>query len=133
MRTIRPFQSEMKPFSKPNVTPFYGILLVLILTFFHPYTFFYFPFFRPAINIMKPQHADLITLNPPYFSIGIDKNGNALVDGYNIGDLEKLPILIEEQSEEQKIIYTKIQLFIDRAVVFERVLEVFRILKKNKF
>jgi biopolymer transport protein ExbD len=79
---------------------------------------------------METQHADLIPLYPPYLGIGIDKNGFARIDGHVIDDYEKLPILIEENSEVLNIKYTKIQLFIDRDVVFGPVLEVFRVLKK---
>ena len=82
---------------------------------------------------MPVKHADLIPLNPPYFEIGIYKNGIVRTDFSVVNDYEKLPALIEESSEDQKIKYTKIQLFIDKDVVFGRVLEVFRVLKNAGF
>lgn len=132
MRRIKPFQPVLRPFTKPNVTPYCGISLVILLLLmtFGPDP----PSHYHGVTYDKEgiQHADLVTRYPPYYAIGIDKRGRVIAGGghWFVTDLEKLPMLIEESGDDLDIVYKKIQFFIEGSVKFGRVLEVFRVLKR---
>lgn len=129
MRRIKPFPPVLKPFTKPDVTPYCGILLMILLIFLgYPFGASFFSCL--PLDTGELHYPDLIPIYSPYIPMGIDENGSLLFNCSRIDDLEKLPLLIEAYSEEKKIYSNIIQLFIHKDVQFGRVLEVFRGLKK---
>jgi len=129
MKPYNATKNIRRMFHKPNIVPFANVLLIVL------FALYLVPSAiggsHHGVDIPDATNFDIEPLDGlPAIKIYI--NGAIALDGRLIEDLEKLPVLIEDemqkyQPEENKILFT-----IDRDVPFGKVQEVLRFVKKAK-
>ena len=131
MKKYDPTKSLKQIFHRPNVVPFYNIMLIFVIIFIA--MSIYWPIFthRNIMDIASAKNAHYEPSDSELPAILIDKNGKIRIGFSTINDISKLSDVIEDSIERHAPdIKDKILLKVDSRIKFGKVQEVLEAAKK---
>jgi len=134
MEKYDPTKSLKLMFHRPNVVPFYNIMLIFVVLFITMLVHWSSFSHSNIIDIASANNAHYEPRDSELPAILIDKNGKIRTEHFKIKDISKLPELIEDLFERldgpQVYNNKKILLKVDSRIKFGKVQEVLEAAKK---